>query len=75
MSCFGSTNILQSPALGKKVCNFVGGVASPLVANVCLPQVLDAWFVKDVQPRMQGRCFGTRAGGWPSCRSGSTVSG
>jgi RNA-directed DNA polymerase len=37
-----------------------GGVASPLLANVFLHQVLDEWFVKDVQPRMQGRCFVTR---------------
>jgi group II intron reverse transcriptase/maturase len=37
-----------------------GGVASPLLAHVFLPQVLDAWFVKDVQPRMPGRCFVTR---------------
>lgn len=37
-----------------------GGVASPLWANVFLPHVLDEWFVKDVQPRMQGRCFVTR---------------
>jgi RNA-directed DNA polymerase len=37
-----------------------GGVASPLLANVFLHQVLDEWFVKDVQPRMKGRCFVTR---------------
>ena len=37
-----------------------GGVASPLLANVFLHQVLDEWFVKDVQPRMKGRCFLTR---------------
>ena len=37
-----------------------GGVASPLLANVCLHQVLDAWFVRDVPPRLQGRCFVTR---------------
>jgi RNA-directed DNA polymerase len=33
-----------------------GGVASPRWANVSLPHVLDEWFVKVVQPRMQGRC-------------------
>jgi hypothetical protein len=33
MECFGSTNILQSLALGKKVCNFVGGVVSPILAT------------------------------------------
>ena len=37
-----------------------GGVASPLLANVFLHEVLDEWFVKDVQPRMKGRCFVTR---------------
>jgi RNA-directed DNA polymerase len=34
-----------------------GGVVSPMVANIFLHQVLDEWFVKDVQPRMKGRCF------------------
>ena len=33
---------------------------SPMLANVFLHRVLDEWFVKDVQPRMQGRCFLTR---------------
>ena len=37
-----------------------GGVASPMLANVFLHQVVDEWFVKDVQPRMKGRCFMTR---------------
>jgi RNA-directed DNA polymerase len=37
-----------------------GGVISPMVSNVFLHRVLDEWFVKDVQPRMQGRCFLTR---------------
>ena len=37
-----------------------GGVASPMLANVLLHQVVDEWFVKDVQPRMKGRCFLTR---------------
>jgi RNA-directed DNA polymerase len=37
-----------------------GGVASPLLANIFLHQVLDEWFVKEVQPRMKGRCFLTR---------------
>ena len=44
----------------KKACNFVRGVASPLWANVFLHQVLDEWFVRDVQPRLKGRCFVTR---------------
>ena len=28
-----------------------------MLANIFLHHVLDEWFVKDVQPRMQGRCF------------------
>lgn len=34
-----------------------GGVISPLLANIFLHYVLDEWFIKDVQPRMRGRCF------------------
>jgi RNA-directed DNA polymerase len=34
-----------------------GGVVSPMLANIFLHHVLDEWFVKDVQPRMQGRCL------------------
>ena len=37
-----------------------GGVISPMVSNVFLHRVLDEWLVKDVPPRMQGRCFVTR---------------
>jgi len=32
-----------------------GGVVSPLLANVYLHEVLDAWFERDVKPRLQGR--------------------
>lgn len=32
-----------------------GGVISPLLANIYLHEVLDEWFVRDVQPRMHGR--------------------
>jgi RNA-directed DNA polymerase len=32
-------------------------VISPLLANIFLHYVLDEWFVKDVRPRMRGRCF------------------
>ena len=32
-----------------------GGVASPLLANVFLHYVLDAWFADEVVPRMRGR--------------------
>lgn len=34
-----------------------GGVVSPMVSNIFLHQVVDEWCVKDVQPRMNGRCF------------------
>ena len=34
-----------------------GGVISPLLSNIFLYHVLDDWFVRDVQPRMKGRCF------------------
>lgn len=34
-----------------------GGVASPLLANVFLHEVLDTWFERDVKPRLCGRAF------------------
>jgi RNA-directed DNA polymerase len=34
-----------------------GGVISPLLANIYLHYVLDAWFVQEVQPRMKGKVF------------------
>ncbi|NOS99470.1 MAG: group II intron reverse transcriptase/maturase [Phycisphaerales bacterium] len=34
-----------------------GGVISPLLANVYLHYVLDAWFEQDVKPRLRGRAF------------------
>ena len=34
-----------------------GGVASPMLGNIFLHHVLDEWFVKEVRPRMKGRCF------------------
>jgi RNA-directed DNA polymerase len=34
-----------------------GGVASPMLANIFLHYVLDAWFVQDVQPRLKGKSF------------------
>jgi RNA-directed DNA polymerase len=33
-----------------------GGVLSPVLANVCLHHVLDAWLEREGQPRMKGRC-------------------
>jgi len=32
-----------------------GGVASPLLANVFLHEVVDVWFEREVKPRMRGR--------------------
>jgi group II intron reverse transcriptase/maturase len=34
-----------------------GGVISPMLSNIYLHHVLDDWFVREVQPRMRGRCF------------------
>jgi RNA-directed DNA polymerase len=34
-----------------------GGVISPVLANIFLHHVLDAWFEREVTPRMRGRCF------------------
>jgi RNA-directed DNA polymerase len=34
-----------------------GGVISPVLANVFLHHVLDAWCEREVRPRMKGRCF------------------
>ncbi len=34
-----------------------GGVISPLLANIYLHEVLDAWFERDVKPRLKGRAF------------------
>jgi len=34
-----------------------GGVISPLLANIYLHEVLDSWWIKEVQPRMRGQAF------------------
>ena len=34
-----------------------GGTMSPVLANILLHQVLDAWFEQEVQPRLKGRSF------------------
>jgi RNA-directed DNA polymerase len=34
-----------------------GAVISPLLSNIFLHHVLDDWFVREVQPRLEGRCF------------------
>ncbi len=37
-----------------------GGVISPLLSNVYLHTVLDDWYVKDIQPHLQGKSFMVR---------------
>lgn len=34
-----------------------GGVISPLLSNIYLHEVLDKWFIHEVQPRMKGRAY------------------
>jgi len=34
-----------------------GGTVSPVLANVYLHHVLDEWFIKEVKPRLKGKCF------------------
>lgn len=34
-----------------------GGVISPVLSNVYLHEVLDAWFERDVKPRLKGQAF------------------
>lgn len=34
-----------------------GGVISPLLANIYLHEVLDDWFVREVQPKLSGRAW------------------
>jgi hypothetical protein len=34
-----------------------GGVISPLLANIYLHEVLDAWFEREVKPRLKGQAF------------------
>lgn len=34
-----------------------GGVISPMLANIYLHEVLDNWWMKEVQPRLRGRSF------------------
>ena len=37
-----------------------GGVVSPLLANIYLHEVLDVWFERDVEPRLNGRAIMVR---------------
>src|SRR5262249_3962945 len=40
-----------------RFCNIVGGVVSPLLANIFLHYVLDEWFEEEVRPRLKGGAF------------------
>jgi hypothetical protein len=54
----------------------VGGVLSPLLANVYLHYVLDVWFEREVKPRLKGRAFLVRyADGCAPRRQEGTITG
>src|SRR5438093_159240 len=53
-SCFGSIRTLVIQIPKKKVCNFVGGVLSPVLGNVSLHYGLDLWCETAGKPRLQG---------------------
>src|SRR5437867_10851327 len=61
MSSFESIRIRRRPTLKKKVCNFMGGVRSPLLANIYLHE-LDTWAEKkwdlDHYARQKNRAAG-----------------
>src|SRR5215468_7721602 len=52
--CFGSTHIRVITIPKKKVCNFVGGVVSPLLCNIFLHQ-LDKYMVNLGANRVQSK--------------------
>src|SRR5206468_9694318 len=54
-SCFGSIRTLVIQIPKKKVCNFVGGVVSPILANLYLHHVLEVWCAEVVQPHCDGQ--------------------
>ena len=56
-SCIGSVHPLLREAPNGVLRNIVGGVVSPLLANIFLHYVLDEWFEKEVRPRLQGEAF------------------
>ena len=54
-TCLMSSLVIEvANALKRKVTFCVGGVISPLIANLFLHYVLDRWFVETVQPRLRG---------------------
>ena len=58
--CIGSVHPLLRVAPNRIVRNIVGGVVSPLLANIVLHYALDEWFEKDVRPRLKGEAFAIR---------------
>ena len=49
-----ATRSRSSPRPPLQVCDRVGGVISPLLANIYLHDVLDEWFVREVLPALAG---------------------
>src|SRR5262245_34306086 len=47
----------EGKAATLRVVNCVGGVISPLLANIYLHTVLDEWFMHEVEPRLDGEGF------------------
>ena len=41
----------------ERIRNIVGGVISPLLANIFLHYVLDVWFEQEVKPRLKGHAY------------------
>ena len=56
-SCIESVRPLLNGAPNTVFRNVVGGVVSPLLANLFLHYVLDEWFAREVRPRLRGRSF------------------
>lgn len=51
-----NAGVLEGTELSRPVAGTPqGGVISPLLANIYLHEVLDDWFVREVQPRLKGR--------------------
>jgi RNA-directed DNA polymerase len=55
--CTRSARSLLLKAPRGAVCKIVGGVTSPLLADIVLHYVLDEWFAQEVQPRLKGPAF------------------
>ena len=49
-------SLLTAPPAGA-IRNIVGGLISPLLANIFLHYVLDEWFETEVRPHLKGKAF------------------